>query len=187
MIAVHIYGSSSSIQRWSTIPVLTSVIYPPTRHSSATFIWRFQVIFDSFSSCSHSHSPGSDALLLIPITSSSFRIPSIILCVIDYFLPATSFIIRHSGGWIHLHPKNENENSMGKKGFRHPYSWVIFSFGYQVGRVVCHGQCYPFIDGNLILEWTMEATIRLSRRSRWPPDRSSIIWWRGKATLCTMT
>jgi hypothetical protein len=87
------------------------------------------------------------------------------LCVIDYFLPATSFIIRHSGGWIHLHPKNENENSMGKKGFRHQYSWVIFSFGYQVGRVVCHGQCYPFIDGNLILEWTTKATIRLSRRS----------------------
>lgn len=54
---------------------------------------------------------------------------------------------------------------MGKKGFRHQYSWVIFSFGYQVGRVVCHGQCYPFIDGNLILEWTTKATIRLSRRS----------------------
>ncbi len=45
-------------------------------------------------------------------------------CVIDYFT-ATSFIILHSGGWIHLHQKWKWK--FNGKGFRHQYSWVIFS------------------------------------------------------------
>lgn len=62
IVTVHIYGSSSSIQRWSTTPVHTSAISLLTHHSFVTFVLKFQVIFYSCSSYKASHSSIANSL-----------------------------------------------------------------------------------------------------------------------------
>lgn len=104
------------------------------------------------------------------------------------FPPATSFIIRHSGGWIHLHQKMKMKIQWGKKGFRHQYSWVIFSFGYQVGRVVCHGQSVTHLSTGI---WSLNGRRRqpyvlvVVALAAWSIVHHLLV--AGKATLYTMT